>query len=284
MKGSEAWFLFYFASFLQDLQVQFCKDPPILIEFNLDVRQYMSSSYMAIHCLLKRRRCSGTCLACCSRMRCIIGRRDGCYRHAAQLASWQRAHKTHCYSCLPTRDTRRHHTSHLQLGQLGIWHPLDLVVARTAMETRPSLLCTCCDSSTGPQGPQGPQNDIGSDTARTHSRGTRPNPLCRGHLRNQGQPLGLVSPCLLALQPVPVRGDAAPPSSINAICMRACFFHAGRILGLQCADASRHFHCYGIVAGAAASAVISSGNHGTLARLCHKSHVTGLVLFIANDF
>lgn len=39
-------------------------------------------------------------------------------------------------------------------------------------------------------------------------------------LRNQGQPLGLVSPCPLALQPVPVRGNAAPAPTINAICMR----------------------------------------------------------------
>lgn len=81
---------------------------------------------MAIHCLLERRRCSGTCLACCSRECCIIGRRDG-LSTCCPMASWQRAHQAHCYSCLPARDTRRHHTSHLQLGHLGIWHPPDLV-------------------------------------------------------------------------------------------------------------------------------------------------------------
>lgn len=42
--------------------------------------------------------------------------------------------------------------------------------------------------------------------------------------RNQGQRLSLVSPCRLALQPVPVRENAALASTINAICMHAWFF------------------------------------------------------------
>lgn len=93
------------------------------------------------------------------------------------MASWQRAHQVHCYSCLPTRDIRRHHTSHLQLGHLGIWHPLDLAVARAALETRPSLLCVHALTHR-----RGPRDEIGSGTVQHRGYRARSTPGTRGSL------------------------------------------------------------------------------------------------------
>lgn len=207
-------------------------------------------------------------MACCSRVRCIIGMRDECYRHAAQLASWWRTHKVHCYSCLPTRDTRRHHphqpprawaSGHLASTRF-------LFVARPAMETRPSLLCTCGDSSTGPQGPQ---NDTGSDTAQTYSRRDKTKSVVprspsgtRGSLL-VSYPLALLS----CNRPRSARRSAesheeSSPASTSAIYqyyMHICMGFPAQDASLICSlrTASRHFQCCRIVAATAASAVVS---------------------------
>lgn len=118
-----------------------------------------------------------------------------------------------------------------------------LFVARTAMETRPSLLCTCGDSSTGPQGPQ---NDIGSDTARTYGRRTIPNPSCPGHTQEPGPACWSRIPLTSCLATGPGLLEdlrhhmRSPLLQLLLLSMLYAYLHGfsctGRILDLQFAD------------------------------------------------
>lgn len=126
---------------------------------------------MAIHCLLERRRCSGTCLAFLLLQGVLHYRQAG--RVIDVLPNGQLAPGPPgptVIHAFPVRDTRRHHTSHLQLGalgHLGVWHPPDLV---------------CCENCHG----NTPEFTVTVYTAVTHRRDHKTRPAVgRYHVQQE---------------------------------------------------------------------------------------------------
>lgn len=160
----------------------------------------MSSCYMAMDCLLERDVAAVPAWLARSRVRCIIGGRNGCYRDPTQWPAGKRPTWIHCYSCLPNeRHSSSPHQPHpaWASGHLGI-HSI-LLLSRSVMETCPNPPSAHCDSSTEPR------NDIGSVTVRYSTR-TR-NPHCTPHVTSgtsgtRGSLLSRV-PLLSCLEPRP---------------------------------------------------------------------------------
>lgn len=159
----------------------------------------MLSCYMAIDCLLERDVAPVPAWLARSRVRCIIGGRNGCYRDPTQWPAGRGPTWIHCYSCL---SSKRHLSSphqpppawasgHLASTRSCYCQELSWKHARVPLSAQ-------CDSSTEPR------NDIGSVTVR-HSTRTR-NPqgahVTSGTSGTRGRLLSRV-PLLSCLAPRP---------------------------------------------------------------------------------